>query len=86
MKGLLGVLGDWTATGQLTMPSGLPVITDVSISNVAQGLTALNNAAAKWNGTSPLFVALSAISWTMTPTMVKSLVSSLGPQYAGVES
>jgi GxGYxYP putative glycoside hydrolase C-terminal domain/GxGYxYP_N second domain/GxGYxYP third domain/GxGYxYP_N 1st domain len=86
VNGLLGVLGDWTATSQLTTPSGVPVITEVSINNVAQGLTALNSAATKWNGTSPVFVALSAIAWNMTPTMVNRLVSLLGPQYEVVRA
>jgi GxGYxYP putative glycoside hydrolase C-terminal domain len=62
------------------------VITEVSINNVAQGLTALNSAATKWNGTSPVFVALSAIAWNMTPTMVNRLVSLLGPQYEVVRA
>jgi hypothetical protein len=81
IRGLLGLLNDWTSTSNLTTPDGLPVVTQVSISSIAQGQTALANATARWNGSSPLFVAISAIAWNLTPTQINTLVSSLGPQY-----
>jgi hypothetical protein len=81
VRGLLGILGDWTSTSTLTTPDGLPVVTQVSITSIAQGQTALAKAAQSWNGTSPLFVAISVIAWNMAPTDVNNLVASLGSQY-----
>jgi hypothetical protein len=86
VKSLLGILGDWTSTSTLTTPCGLPVVTQVQINNVAQGQTALASAANSWPGSSPLFVALSAIAWNMTPTTVTQLAPSLGPQYEVVRA
>jgi hypothetical protein len=70
----------------LSTPSGLPVITQVGISTVAQGQAALASATQNWNGASPLFVALGVLAWNMTPTDVNTLVSSLGSQYEVVRA
>jgi hypothetical protein len=82
----LGILYNWESTSSLSTPSGLPVITQVGISTVAQGQAALASAIQGWNGSSPLFVALGVLAWNMTPTDVNTLVASLGSQYEVVRA
>jgi hypothetical protein len=86
VRNLLGIVGDWTSSSQLTAPDGLPVITQVGINNVTQGLTALAAAAKNWTGSNPVFVALSAIAWNMMPTDINNLVALSGPQYEVVRA
>jgi hypothetical protein len=62
----------------LTTPAGLPAISQVGITNVADGQTAIAAAAQSWNDESPLFIAIGVDAWNMNPTDVNSLVSSLG--------
>jgi hypothetical protein len=81
VNGLLGMLGDWTGNNQITTPSGLPVIGEIQINNLAQATTALNAAAANFIGTAPAFVALSAIAWNLTPTNIQTLAAGLGSQF-----
>lgn len=82
----LGLLGNWVSTSYLTTPAGLPVITQVGISTVADGQAALAAATQNWNGSSPLFVALGVLAWNMAPTDVNTLVASLGSQYEVVRA
>jgi GxGYxYP putative glycoside hydrolase C-terminal domain/GxGYxY sequence motif in domain of unknown function N-terminal len=77
----LGLLGNWISQSTVSTPAGLPVITQVGISTVAEGQSALASATQNWNGSSPLFVALGVLAWNMAPSDVNSLVSSLGSQY-----
>jgi hypothetical protein len=83
---LLGILGNWISQSRLSTPAGLPVMTQVGISTVAQGQAALANATQTWNGSSPLFVALGVLAWNMAPTDVSNFVSSLGSQYEVVRA
>lgn len=83
---LLGMLGNWVSTSYLTTPAGLPVMTQIGISTVAQGQTALATATQNWNGSSPLFVAIGVLAWNMAPTDVNNLVASLGSQYEVVRA
>jgi hypothetical protein len=83
---LLGILGNWISQSQLSTPAGLPVMTQVGISTVADGQAALASATQGWNGNSPLFVALGVLAWNMVPTDVNTLVSSLGSQYEVVRA
>lgn len=78
---LLGILYNWVSQSTLSTPAGVPVFTQVGISTISQGQTALANATQNWDGTSPLFVALGVLAWNMTPTDVKNFVATLGPQY-----
>jgi hypothetical protein len=78
---LLGILGNWISQSRLSTTAGLPVMTQVGISTVAQGQAALSSATQGWNGSSSLFVALGVLAWNMTPTDVNALVASLGSQY-----
>ncbi len=83
---LLGILSNWIAQSQISTPAGLPVITQVGISTVAEGQAALASATQGWNGSSPLFVALGVLAWNMAPSDVNTLVSSLGSQYEVVRA
>jgi GxGYxYP putative glycoside hydrolase C-terminal domain/GxGYxYP_N second domain/GxGYxYP third domain/GxGYxYP_N 1st domain len=83
---LLGILYNWIAQSSLSTPAGLPVFTQVGISTVADGQSALASATQGWNGSSPLFVALGVLAWNMAPTDVNNLVASLGSQYEVVRA
>ncbi|HWF45830.1 MAG TPA: hypothetical protein VG168_02400, partial [Bryobacteraceae bacterium] len=83
---LLGLLGNWISQSQLSTPAGLPVMTQVGISTIAQGQAALASATQGWNGSSPLFVALGVLAWNMAPTDVNNFVSSLASQYEVVRA
>lgn len=87
---LLGMLGNVTETapggGYLTFPAGLPVITQAGIGNVAQGRAVLAAAAQSWDGTRPLFLALLASAWSMTPADLNSLVAPLGVEFEVVRA
>lgn len=83
---LVGMLYNWIDQSTLSTPAGLPVFTQVGISSVAQGQTALTNATQNWDGSSPLFVALGVLAWNMVPTDVNNLVASLGSQYEVVRA
>ena len=86
---LAGILGNWVESkqsGYVTTPAGLPVVTQVGISTVAQGQALLAAAAQSWNGASPRFIALGLLAWDMTPTDVITLASSLGASYEVVRA
>jgi GxGYxYP putative glycoside hydrolase C-terminal domain/GxGYxY sequence motif in domain of unknown function N-terminal len=82
----LGILGNWISQSTVSTPAGLPVITQVGISTVAEGQAALASATQNWNGSSPLFVALGVLAWNMAPSDVNNLVASLGSQYQVVRA
>ncbi|HEX4808235.1 MAG TPA: GxGYxYP domain-containing protein [Bryobacteraceae bacterium] len=86
VRGLLGILGDWTSSSSVTAPDGLPVITEIGITTIAQGQAALAAATKNWSANSPLFVAISAIAWNLAPTDINNLVASLGSQYEVVRA
>lgn len=86
VRGLLGIVGNWVSTSYLKTPAGLPVVTQVGISTVAQGQSALAAATQNWTGSSPLFVALGVLAWNMASTDVNTLASSLGSQYEVVRA
>ncbi len=77
----LGILYNWEATSQLSVVDGLPVFTQIGISSVSDGQTALTNALNGWDGKSPLFVALGVLAWNMAPADVNTLVNSLSSQF-----
>jgi hypothetical protein len=83
---LVGILGNWISQSQLSTPAGLPVMTQVGISTIAEGQSALASATQSWNGSSPLFVALGVLAWNMAPTDVYNFVTSLGSQYEVVRA
>ncbi|TLS48459.1 hypothetical protein FE782_30440 [Paenibacillus antri] len=64
----------------------LPVSTIQGISTAQDGKNILDEAKADWDGQSPLFVSLGLLAWSMTPTDVAALTSSLGPEYEVVRA
>ncbi len=77
----LGILYNWESTSQFSVVNGLPVFTQIGISSVSDGQTALMNALNSWDGKRPLFVALGVLAWNMAPTDVNTLVDSLSSQF-----
>lgn len=47
--------------------------------NAAELLYAITNTAQSWNGSSPMFIAAQARSWTVTPANCQSVASALDP-------
>ncbi|GAB6930515.1 hypothetical protein JCM10914A_44980 [Paenibacillus sp. JCM 10914] len=64
----------------------LPVSTIRGISTVQDGLQVLNEAKAKWDGKSPLFVSLGLLAWSMTPSDVLKLTESLDGEFEVVRA
>ncbi|MBW7457725.1 hypothetical protein K0U00_27150, partial [Paenibacillus sepulcri] len=62
----------------------LPVSIIQGISTVQDGKRILEDAKAKWDGKSPLFVSLGLLAWSLTPTDVAAISDSLGPEYKAV--
>lgn len=64
----------------------LPVSTIQGISTVQDGKRILDEAKAKWDGKSPMFVSLGLLAWSLTPSDVVELQESLGPEFAAVRA
>jgi hypothetical protein len=47
--------------------------------NTAELLYSITNTAASWNGSSPMFIAVQARSWTVTPANCQTVANSLDP-------
>lgn len=56
---------------------GLTVTYSSSTNDIISGIT---NAARNWNGTSPMFLAVQANVWNLTPTDLRHIASALDPQ------
>jgi GxGYxYP putative glycoside hydrolase C-terminal domain/GxGYxY sequence motif in domain of unknown function N-terminal/TAT (twin-arginine translocation) pathway signal sequence len=78
----LGILYNWESTSEATVGAGtLPIVTQIGIGSVADGRQALAAAVKGWDGTKPLFVALGVLAWSLGPTDMVALASSLGSQF-----
>lgn len=64
----------------------LPVSTIQGISTAKDGKTILENAKAKWDGKSPMFVSLGLLAWSLTPSDIAELQASLGPEFEAVRA
>ena len=82
----LGILYNWESTSQLSLPANLPVFTQIGISSLSDGQTAIANAQAAWDGKSPAFLAIGVLAWNLQPSDVNTLVNSLGSQFEAVRA
>jgi len=62
----------------------LPVSVIHGIGTAQDGIRVLEEAKAGWDGKSPLFVSLGLLAWSMTPSDVERIQSSLGSEYDAV--
>ncbi|WP_258171084.1 GxGYxYP domain-containing protein [Paenibacillus sp. R14(2021)] len=81
-----GVFLSWEDRYGVEIKNGLPISTIQGISTVQDGQRILADAKAKWDGKSPLFVSLGLLAWSMTPTDVLALNSSLGAEFQAVRA
>jgi GxGYxYP putative glycoside hydrolase C-terminal domain/GxGYxY sequence motif in domain of unknown function N-terminal len=81
---LQGILGNWVDTSYVKVTDGLPIVTQIGISSVDQGVSTLATATADWDGNSPLFVGIGVLAWNMTPADVKALVTQIADKYSVV--
>jgi len=78
----LGVLCNWRfGSSSLQRLAGLPVMSQVFVSTVAQGQNTATLISESWSGHHPLFAAILVDAWNMAPTDVNTLASSLGTQF-----
>lgn len=59
------------------MPSGTPLTSGPIAQSVAQAKQQIADATTGWDGRSPRFVSLGVLSWSMTPTQLAQVASSL---------
>ena len=77
-----GILLNWGGTTQLSMLNGkVPLSTVRGAGGVDEIKNAIAQASADWDGTSPLFLSIGVLAWNTTPTDLKTVTDSLGPQY-----
>jgi hypothetical protein len=70
--------GNYT-TNYGTLPIvGFPANANYS-STAAQLITGITNAAASWNGSKPMFIAVEGSGWTITPSDCQTIANSLNP-------
>ncbi|TYP78938.1 GxGYxYP domain-containing protein [Paenibacillus methanolicus] len=82
-----GVFLSWEDRHGIEILNGdLPVSTIQGISTAQDGKAALDQAKAGWDGTSPLFVSLGLLAWSMTPSDIVALQESLGPEFEAVRA
>lgn len=77
----LGILYNWETSGHVGVISGVPIVTQIGVSTLSQGQSALEAAAHGWDGASPLFVAIGVLAWNLGPADLDRLVEQLGAQY-----
>jgi hypothetical protein len=83
----LGIQLNWGAGTETTILNGTtPQSTVLATANVAQAQTAITQAAAGWNGTSPLFLSIGISGWDMSPSDVVEIANSLGPKFEVVRA
>jgi hypothetical protein len=77
-----GILLNWGGTTQLSMLNGkVPLSTVRGAGGVDEIKNAIAQASANWDGNSPLFLSIGVLAWNTTPTDLKTVTDSLGPQY-----
>ncbi len=67
--------GDSTST--TTVASGLPISTEVIISNESGGLQEVQQVASTWDGKSPMFISVLLDAWDTTPADAAGIAQSL---------
>jgi hypothetical protein len=72
--------------GVEVLDNGMPVSIVQGISTVQDGKNVLEAVKANWDGQSPMFVSLGILAWSMTPTDILELNSSLGPEFEAVRA
>lgn len=82
-----GILLNWGGTTKTTMLNGkVPLSTVRGAGGVDEIKSAIAQAAAGWDGTSPLFLSIGILAWNTTPTDLKTVTDSLGPEYKVVRA
>lgn len=82
-----GLFLSWEDHHGVEMIDGkLPVSTIQGISTAQDGKRILDEAKAKWDGKSPMFVSLGLLAWSLTPSDIAELQASLGPEYEAVRA
>lgn len=81
LPSLLGVHSQDSGRGNVTFQNTLPLVSykvpyDGNIANIK---AALDSAGASWSGQSPLFVAVQAVAWEVTPSALKALADTYDP-------
>lgn len=81
-----GLFLSWENHSGVQIQNGLPLSTIHGIGTAQDGKQVLEDAKKNWDGTSPLFVSLGLLAWSMTPTDVVEITQSLGQEYEVVRA
>ncbi len=77
-----GILYSWeNYTGTSILNGKLPISILRGVGSVSETKEAIAEAAANWDGESPLFLSMGMLSWSVTPSHIQEIVNSLGPEY-----
>ncbi|MCJ8007483.1 GxGYxYP domain-containing protein [Lederbergia wuyishanensis] len=77
-----GLFIGWDNYTETTILNGkLPQSILLSSSSVGQAKEEIAKATSKWNGESPLFIAMGMLAWSINPADIEEIVKSLGPEF-----
>ncbi|WP_299092497.1 GxGYxYP domain-containing protein [uncultured Metabacillus sp.] len=77
-----GIFMSWeNNTGTSILNRKLPQSILRGAGSVVEAKEAIAQAAAEWDGTSPLFISMGMLSWSVTPSDIKEIADSLGEEY-----
>jgi GxGYxYP putative glycoside hydrolase C-terminal domain/GxGYxY sequence motif in domain of unknown function N-terminal len=80
-----GLLLNWGGSTETTVVAGgTPLSTIRGVGSVDEALSAIADAREGWDGSSPLFVAIGVLAWSMTPRDLAQVAGELGPDHAVV--
>ncbi|MEQ4204871.1 GxGYxYP domain-containing protein [Actinopolymorpha sp. B17G11] len=69
---------------EMQVVAGVPQATGYLVNSVEQTKNAIAESAADWDGTSPLFVSIAPIAWSMNPADLAEVANSLSDDYTVV--
>ncbi|WP_084782194.1 GxGYxYP domain-containing protein [Bacillus niameyensis] len=82
---LKGIFLGWDNYTETTILNGqLPQSILLSSSSVREAKEEIAKAARKWDGESPLFIAMGMLSWSITPADIEVIANSLGEEFVVV--
>jgi hypothetical protein len=83
----LGILLNYESYTETSVESnGLPQAVTQGIGSIEDALGALGLAGLLWDGTTPLFLSLGLLAWTITPSDIAAIVERFTPPYQAVRA
>ncbi|MBS4200511.1 hypothetical protein KHA93_12805 [Bacillus sp. FJAT-49732] len=77
-----GMFIGWDNHTETTILNGkLPQSILLSSSSIGQAKEEIAKATSKWDGKSPLFIAMGMLAWSINPSDIEEIAKSLGPEF-----